>query len=456
MNALSEYIDNMINDDERSKLAVKKYLETLKQQAQSEERPVLPELGSIPNKIEQRFPNRVENAKCENENKAMYGRASKVRIHNPEDAVEVAIKNNIETYVPYKSWNEIFSIIGKDVLHDAGILDLKQSFYKRKAQELLSHYGVFALTGGTKYERCCTVLYEKPKFDIEIITEGNRFYRDRGVPLLLRFLMKSFEVKGNKIYCTPEMIAVSVGMVNSHFDRNKKDLMEMHPKLTEGIVHQFYLYTSPELDKVVYGLLDEVQNNYKAIRYEKLHWIKTDTGEIFCTDNEQEQIIKEAENYVLQKDFHTDRISTVFYRKKADVFYAAVIKHINQTHNLGWASYKKTIQINSVNEERFLKLCMEMQSDAEVLRKLALEINQRFHDRVRRKIYAEYDRTNKKADKEMENYLATLDDNPVYQKYLSWFIPHEIAVKKAEPKLFRVHPNCYEYQDILMDIVLKI
>lgn len=389
-------------------------------------------------------------------NKAMYGRASKVRIHNPEDAVEVAIKNNIETYVPYKSWNEIFSIIGKDVLYDAGILDLKHNFYKKKAQELLSHYGVFMLTGGTRYERCCTVLYEEPQFDIEIPTEGNRFYRDRGVPLLFPFLKKMFEMKGSTIYCTPEMLANAVGLVNSCYGMESKDLIESHPKLTGGIVHQFYLYSRPELDKVVYGLLDEVQNNYKVIRYQKLHWIKTNSGETFCSNDKQEQVIKDAEVYVLQRDFQTDRLATVFYRKKADAFYAAVIKHINQTYNLNWNSYKKTIQIDSINEERFIKLCMKMPSEAEALRKLALEINQRFHDRVRRKIYTEYDRTNKKADEEMEKYLATLDDNPVYQEYLSCFVPHEIAVKKAEPKVFRVHPNCYEYQDILMDVVLKI
>lgn len=461
MNALSDYIDEMLRDEAQRVVNVKEYFETLNQEKQKEpkeDKPVFPEIGNILNKIEKKLSNGVESVKCSNYGgTTIYGRASGVPIHNPEDAVEVAIKNNIQIMMPYKSWNAIFQEIGEDALYDAGILDLKQNFYKKKAQELLSCYGEFPLTGGTKYERCCTILYKEPRFDIEIPTEGNRFYRDRGIPMLLRFLKKEFVMKGDKIYTTPETLAMAVGLVNSRFNDKSELLKEVHPKLSEQMVYHFHLHCKPELDKVVFSLLDELQNGYKVIQYQKLHRIKTQTGEVFCSDSVTENIIKEAESYILERDFHTNRIVMVFFKRKKNEFYAAVVKYINQKYNLNWASYRNTVQIDNINDKSILELLKKMPKDAVVLRKLSEEINQRFHERMRKKIHADYDRTNKDADEKTEKFLKTIGERKDYQEFRSLGYSHEDAVDMVGlPSVYRVHKNCYEYQDILMDTIITI
>lgn len=389
--------------------------------------------------------------------RTIYGEASGVPIYDPNDSIEVAIKNNIALHKPFKSWNAIFDAVGHDVFREVGILDLKQNFYRAKAQNLLSHYGEFPLTGRTKYERCCTVLFETPQFDIEVPTEGNRFYRDRGVPLLLRYLSSEFQRKGSCLYTSPEKLASVVGLVNHRYGEQADTLKETNPKFTPGIVSHFYLHCKPQLDKVIFSLLDELQNGYGVIYYRKAYRIITTAGIELYSDHSLESIIKEAEKYILERDFQTTRLSTVFFKRKADVFYKAVVKRINELHNLNWCEYRKTIQINAVDSKKLLALLNVLPSDASVLRKYLSEINLRFLKRMHTVIHSDYDRTNDKADKQTEDFISTITGNSDYQLLTSVGYTHDEAVKVLLPRtIFRVHKNCYEYQNYLMDTILLL
>lgn len=402
------------------------------------------------------FP--LVNVSIEEKQAQMYGRASGVRIHNPDDAVEVAIKNNIVLNKPYKSWNAIFREIGAKILYDAGILDLNQSFYKRKAQDLLSCYGEFKLTGKNKYERCCTVLHEKPRFELEIPTRGNRYYRDRGVPLLLRFLKKEFVINDTRTYYTsPETLAIAIGLVNGKFNARREAFKKENQNLTGAMVEHFYLHCKPELNKVIYSLLDELQNRHEVIHYQKLHWITFRTSGVRCSDDVDEAIIKEAENHILERDFQTKKISNVFFRRKKEQFYTEVVKYINQKYKLDWYSYKRTIKIVNINDEKIMSLLKKMPTDAAVLRKIMIEINQRFLKRMRKKIHADYDKTNQDADKKDKEYKEEPEKTDLYKKFCKMGYSHEDAIQKVRStRAFRVHENCYEYQDMLMNLVIKI
>ena len=387
----------------------------------------------------------------------IYGKDSGIPIYDPNDSVEVAIKNNIALQKPYKSWNAIFDAIGHDILREAGILDLKQNFYRAKAQNLLSHYGEFPLTGRTKYERCCTTLFEKPQFEIEVPTEGNRFYRDRGVPLLLRFLATEFHSKGSCLYTSPEKLATVVGLVNNRYGEQSDTLKDTNPKFTCGIVSHFYLHCKPQLDKVVFSLLDELQSGYGAIHYRKMYRIITNEGFEIYSDYSLETIIKEAENLVLERDFHTTRLSTVFFRRKSDEFYKAVVEYINKQYNFDWRNYRNTIQINANDNQKIAALLNILPSDAAVLREYMVEINLRFLTRMHNVIHWDYDRTNEKADKQTEEFISTIAERSDYQELTSVGYTHEDAVKLLLPNtIFRIHKNCYEYQDCLMDTILSM
>ena len=400
-----------------------------------------------------------ENTTEEIESDIQVGAASGVAIYNPDDSLEVEIKNNIAISQEFKSMKKLFDAVN---ISNHGI-KINSGRQKKNATQILSQYILPEPTGRTKYSIKVSDIFEIPHY-IELDKHGgNRFYREKCIPLLLDYIIKIVgNIPEHIIYTTISDIARQTGIVNQNYGltEKNKEITDNNPKLTSYMISNFYFETRPILKSVLFGVLDELQDERSVLRYKQNYCIQTKTG--YRTSNDKEdEIITKAQRKIM-KEFNVKRISTVFKRKLQNKFYKRVIEYINKEYGFDWISYRNQIQINVFDIDGITELLEDLNITNTTLQQYRSEINQRLCSRAEKQIFANFDRTNRRAEKIIAEHEGQVTNTDTYTALKNDGYSDMEAICVTElyddiprPKPYRVHRNCYDYQSQLIEILLR-
>ncbi len=162
------------------------------------------------------------------------------------------------------------------------------------------------------------------------------------MPLMIFYLLQKDR---SVIFTNVEELSCFVGLVTKNYKRiSIEELAEINPRFTAAMLNQFYYRCKPELESIIFRILDVLQDDYKALNYYRNYCIYANDGSCHTSSKSEDVIIRQTERKVL-KEFNAKRILTIFQRKQQTKFYNRVCELINKTYEFKWIKYKKQIQI---------------------------------------------------------------------------------------------------------------
>ncbi len=258
------------------------------------------------------------------------------------------------------------------------------------------------------------------------------YYIKRLTPLIINRLIfiderisqelkkKMIDQKKHIQYTNVIQIARDIGLVDEKY-RNIKynELTEINPKFTIKMVNDFYGNANRELEKIVFKILDNLQDNHSVISYkknfriEKNEKIKTKKGTkvvemVISSNDDENSIIRKAQAKAL-KEFNAKGLFTIYKRNQKKQFYKRVIDLINDIYGFNWISYRKQIEIQIEDLDALKELQNLYTNDVLQLENYLYESKQRFIKRLYNQSQADYERTNKKENEEKK---AVILENP--------------------------------------------
>lgn len=204
------------------------------------------------------------------ESEKSYESLSNVPIQNPDDITEVAIKTKTEIgKIFMDGYNEMFNLIG---IENLGIKDRKGNpltkldggKQKAKAQEIIKQYTEIIKRPDLKrYAIQQTDMFEMPHYIEKEDGRGKSgFYIEHLMPIMVYYLLQKNE---NVIYTNVDELSCFVGLVTKNYKRiSLKELAEINPRFTAAMLNQFYYRCKPELESVIFRVLDSLQDEYKT------------------------------------------------------------------------------------------------------------------------------------------------------------------------------------------------
>ena len=89
------------------------------------------------------------------------------------------------------------------------------------------------------------------------------------IPLLAYYLLKK---KKDTIYTTVDELALWMGLVTINYKKmSLEELSNINPKITIAMLNQFYYRCKPELESIIFRLLDVLQDDYTALNLSLIH-----------------------------------------------------------------------------------------------------------------------------------------------------------------------------------------
>lgn len=265
--------------------------------------------------------------KREIEDAKTYELVSDIPIQNPDDTTEVAIKTKTKIgKVFLDGYNELFNLIG---IENLGIKDrkgdllseLKGGKQKSKAQQIIKQYTeIIKKPDSKRYAIQIADIFEFPHYTEKEDGRGKSgFYIEHLMPIMVYYLLQKNE---NVIYTNVEELFCFVGLVTKNYKRiSLKELSEINPRFTAAMLNQFYYRCKPELESVIFRVLDSLQDEYKTLNYYRNYCISTNNGNCHTSTKNEDIIIRQTERKVL-KEFNAKRILTIFQRKQQKKFYS--------------------------------------------------------------------------------------------------------------------------------------
>lgn len=378
-----------------------------------------------------------------------------IPIYNPDDKIEVIVKNEFAIGQICKSKKEIFETIG---IENLGIKNLNGGKQKRIANDTVSQYLSMQPVNGKKQMQQITDIFEIPHILDEIDNRGRSgFYLDRGIPIVLNYFQKKGE---NEICTSVDNLSRVIGLVGDKFKRLSSDeLLEYNNKFTQAMVSQFYYRCKPEQEAVVFRILDRLQNDYSVISYYKNFNIKHFDGSVHVSTVEEDILIRRTQKRVLN-EFNAKKLMTIYRRKQEKEFYKRVCQLINEEKKTNWISYYNQVQI-FVDIEGLKDISEDFCMDLLNLKQSKDEIMQRFHDRIIHITEKDIRLQNEQNRKAIDNWLES-DNLPESVKEIKDFMSlgllkdDETYKQLAMSKNLFVYHDSYKYiQSDLIDLLLS-
>lgn len=272
------------------------------------------------------------------------------------------------------------------------------------------------------------------------------FYIEHLMPVMVYYLLQKNE---NVIYTNVEELSCFVGLVTKNYKRiSLNELAQINPRFTVAMLNQFYYRCKPELESVIFRILDLLQDEYKTLNYYRNYCISINNGDCHMSTKNEDIIIRQTERKVL-KEFNAKRILTIFQRKQQKKFYDRVCELINETYGFNWIRYKKQIQIFADNEA--LQEIMQDLTNEEMIHKKKA-IASRFSRRIMNRTKNEYDRTNKKADEAETKWVNEQLEQPEIKELAQLGFDYEDDFRE----MFQSFDDAYRYHDNYLDVQNKL
>lgn len=378
------------------------------------------------------------------ETEKLYELIPHIPIQNPDDVTEVAVKTRTEIgQIFMKGRKELIRTIGVENLNMKDregniITDLQKiskGKRKGKADEIINQYYDIQNRPELKQHAIqITDIYIEP---LLTVFDGrgkhsSGYYIKRLTPLIIDRLIfidehiskelrkKIQDQKEHVQYTNISKIARGIGLVDEKYRNIKYDrLTEINPKFTIKMVNDFYGNANRELEKIIFKILDNLQDNHSVISYKKNFRIEkneplktcegTKTVEIVISSNDDENSIIRKTQVKVLKEFNAKGLFTIYKRNQKDKFYKRVVELINDTYGFDWKSYRKQIEIQIEDLDALKELQNAYTTDISQLEYYLYESKQRLIKRLYNQSQSDYERANKN---EIAEKKAAILENP--------------------------------------------
>ncbi len=245
------------------------------------------------------------------------------------------------------------------------------------------------------------------------------FYKDRIIPLMVKYLL----FQGN-IATTIDKLSKNIGLVGTEF-RNcefEYELMENNKQITTFRINKFYSYCKPEQQRIIFGVLNALQNDYSVITYYTNFLIINTDGSQRTSTKDETIVIRNVQRKVLE-EFGVSRIFSIYRRGEKVVknFYNRVYEILNDEYDFKCEKYYNQIQIYA-DMEGLEKLDLELNIDDEESKVFKDEIRHHFALKIKDRIKSDYESNQQSADKKDKENQKKWDENTEYKNN----IPHDI------------------------------
>lgn len=348
-------------------------------------------------------------------------------ICNPDDITEVAIKTKTKIgQIFQKGYNGYYRTIGVENLNMKDrngnpITKLSGGKQKAKAQEIIKQYTeIINRPDLNKYAIQIADIFEIPIIKEMADKRGRKgFYKDRIIPLMVKYLL----FQGN-IATTIDKLSKNIGLVGTEF-RNcefEYELMENNKQITTFRINKFYSYCKPEQQRIIFGVLNALQNDYSVITYYTNFLIINTDGSQRTSTKDETIIIRNVQRKVLE-EFGVSRIFSIYRRGEKVVknFYNRVYVILNDEYDFKCEKYYNQIQIYA-DMEGLEKLDLELNIDDEESKVFKDEIRHHFALKIKDRIKSDYESNQQSTDKKDEENQKKWDENTEYKNN----IPHDI------------------------------
>lgn len=356
-----------------------------------------------------------EYEKQDEESKPEHG--AEVAIQNPNDITEVAIKENLSIGQIFNNgYAELYRTIGGVKMlgmkkHNGTVVEeLKGGKQKGLAKSIIKQYIDTAEREDVgRYSIQITDIFEQPIISV-FDNRGKHtvgFFSKRLLPTLITYLVRAYD--DEQICTNVAKLSRDIGIVDKRY-KTKQDFTQIDSRFTVKMVNRFYGKTNRELELIVYRMLDNLQDNYSCISYEKNFWITTDDWDSHTSSASEKSIIRKSQSKVL-KEFGASKMFTIFARNQAEDFYNRVIEYINQTYDLNWIKYKNQIEITIEDIDALKELQESLIKDGHQPVQALTEARSRLVTKLYRTIQSDFQKAN---EKEMQ---VVLDDPEIDAEY---------------------------------------
>lgn len=364
---------------------------------------------------------------------------NKPSIHNQADQAEIAIKNHIAVGKTYRSWSELFKLVG---LENLGVKNLAGGKQKKRAKENLLQYAYFAEVSTGKHLLKCIEIYDIPHYKIRTDNRGKSGkYIDKLIPIALWYFNESEQ----EFHTSTNKLAYSWGLTRTDVQKlNYTALHQKNAKFTYSMISHCLSRCVKKYQSIIFNTLDRLQNDYKVIRYVKDYYISTTEGSHYSTLNEIE-LIKAAEDDIL-KEFEIENIQLIRIKKLTTEFYGRVCQLISATSDYEWVFYCPQIHIfiDQMALQNTLKKFFSTKKNVNELKKqVAID----FAKSVYQQTIGEYDKTNQKACHIKDELWNNTPTNIKELVDMGLYLKSEILSMYDKP---------FEYHDNYLDIQYKL
>ena len=247
-------------------------------------------------------------------------------------------------------------MLGMKKHNGSPITELKGGKQKSQAQKIMKQYlDVAPRTDLGRYALQATDIFETP---ILSVFDGRGkhsigYYSKRLFPIFIDYLINIYNGE-NQIYTNVSRVARDINIVNKRY-KTKKDFTNINEKFTIKMMNRFYSKANRELEMILYRMLDNLQDNYSVISYEKNFCIFTQDGKLHTSTASEKSIIRKSQAKIL-KEFNAKSMFVIFVRNQAEEFFKRTTEYINDTYNLDWIKYKNQIEINIEDIDSLIEL----------------------------------------------------------------------------------------------------
>lgn len=386
---------------------------------------------------------------------------SNVPIQNPEDVIEVAIKTKTKIgQIFINGYNELIEFIGVENLNMKDrkgnlITDLRKvskGKRKYKSQEIINQYiATINKSDLKRYAIQLSDIFEIPHYiEKDDLRGKSGFYIKYLMPLIIFYLLQKDE---NVIFTNIVELSCFVGLVNNNYKRiSIEKLIKINSKFTDAMLNQFYYRCKPELESIIFRVLDSLQNEYKVLNYYRNYCLFTNDGNCHTSSKNEDLLIRQTERKVL-KEFNAKWMLTIFQRKQQKKFYNRVCELINKTYGFDWVRYRKQVQIFADNEA-LQEIMQDLTNEEIICNKKA--VASRFARRIINRTQSEYDRTNKKANNFEIAWVKKQLERPEIAELIQLGFDYEDDFKEMikELSVFKYHGNYLNVQNELVRLMI--
>lgn len=346
-------------------------------------------------------------------------------IFNPDDITEVAIKTKTKIgQIFQKGYNEYYRTIGVENLNMKDrkgnpLTKLSGGNQKAKALEIVKQYTeIINRPDLNKYAIQIADIFEIPIIKEMADKRGRKgFYKDRIIPLMVKYLL----FQGN-IATTIDKLSKVIGLVGTGFKNYEFEyaLMESNKQITTLRINKFYSYCKPEQQRIVFGVLNALQDDYSVITYYTNFLIINTDGSQRTSTKDETITIRNVQRKVLE-EFGVDRIFSIYRRgeKVVKKFYNRVYEILNGEYDFKCEKYYNQIQIYA-DMEGLAKLDSKLNIDNEEFKVFKDEIRHNFASKIKGRIQADYERTIKLADKKDAESREEWEKNTEYKNNIPY------------------------------------